>query len=267
MSIIEIKVPSLGESVTEATVGKWLKKQGETAQADAVLVELETDKVTLEVYAPEDGTLTEAVATTGSTIKVGDVLAKFTPGKIEKTASTAKETIIEKTAAQAPAAVTTPEKSSAAQPPAAHSNEPHGQSNVAEFISSAAHKKTSTITGHTRDELRVPMSRLRQRIAERLKGAQNTAAILTTFNEIDMSAILQLRALYKDSFEKKLLSIMIEEQSGAVEACWAHNSEVRGSKPRSAITFCVNLNFKELFYYSYYYLYYVCAKNGSARSP
>ncbi len=233
MSIIEIKVPSLGESVTEATVGKWLKKQGETAQADAVLVELETDKVTLEVYAPEDGTLTEAVATTGSTIKVGDVLAKFTPGKIEKTASTAKETIIEKTAAQAPAAVTTPEKSSAAQPPAAHSNEPHGQSNVAEFISSAAHKKTSTITGHTRDELRVPMSRLRQRIAERLKGAQNTAAILTTFNEIDMSAILQLRALYKDSFEKKH-GVKLGFMSFFVKAC------VQALKEQPIINSCID---------------------------
>lgn len=211
MSIIEIKVPSLGESVTEATVGKWLKKPGETATADAVLVELETDKVTLEVYAPEDGTLTEAFAATGSTINVGELLAKFTPGKVDKTA------------AEAAAKDVTPEKPAAPKPAALQlntpiSNAPHGQSNVAEFIKSASVTKTAAKSGQSREELRAPMSRLRQRIAERLKGAQNTAAMLTTFNEIDMSAILQLRGLYKESFEKKH-GVKLGFMSFFVKAC------------------------------------------------
>jgi len=177
MSTIDITVPALGESVNEATVGKWLVKQGESVAADTALVELETDKVTLEVYAPADGKLAEVLAKSGSTVKIGANLAKFTAGKIEKITPVApaqKE-----------------EKKPATQ---------HGQSNVEEFIRSA--QKTKTISSSTREELRIPMSRLRQRIAERLKDAQNTAAMLTTFNEVDMSAVMQLRTLYKDKFEK-----------------------------------------------------------------
>jgi 2-oxoglutarate dehydrogenase E2 component (dihydrolipoamide succinyltransferase) len=177
MSTIDIKVPALGESVNEATIGKWLVKPGESVAADTALVELETDKVTLEVYAPADGKLDEILAKSGTIVKIGAILAKFTAGKIEKITPVApaqKE-----------------EKKPATQ---------HGQSNVEEFIRSA--QKTKTTSSSAREELRIPMSRLRQRIAERLKDAQNTAAMLTTFNEVDMSAVMQLRTLYKDKFEK-----------------------------------------------------------------
>ena len=181
MSTIDIKVPALGESVNEATIGKWLVKSGESVAADTALVELETDKITLEVYAPTDGKLAEVLEKSGSTVKIGAILAKFTAGKIEKIT---------------PTAPAQEKKQASPEKPATQ----HGQSNVEEFIMSA--QKTKTISSSAREELRIPMSRLRQRIAERLKDAQNTAAILTTFNEVDMSAVMQLRTLYKDKFEK-----------------------------------------------------------------
>lgn len=177
MSTIDITVPALGESVNEATIGKWLVKPGESVAADTALVELETDKVTLEVYAPTDGKLAEVLEKSGSTVKIGAILAKFTAGKIEKVTPTAP-----------------------AQKQEKKPTTQHGQSNVEEFIRSA--QKTKIISSSTREELRIPMSRLRQRIAERLKDAQNTAAMLTTFNEVDMSAVMQLRTLCKDKFEK-----------------------------------------------------------------
>lgn len=187
MNQIDIRVPALGESVTQATVGKWFKKPGEDVAVDTPLVELETDKVTLEVYAPADGTLSEILASSGVDVKIGAVLAKFQPGKIEKTT---KENLTKKT----PEIKAVPEKETIEE-------SRHGQSNVMQFIESAQKKNIPNM--HLREELRVPMSKLRQRIAERLKNVQNTAAMLTTFNEVDMSAINQLRTLYKESFEKK----------------------------------------------------------------
>jgi 2-oxoglutarate dehydrogenase E2 component (dihydrolipoamide succinyltransferase) len=210
MSTIEIKVPALGESVNEATVGKWFKKVGESAAADAVLVELETDKVTLEVYAPEDGILSDVLVASGSNVKVGAVLAKFTPEKVE----TSVRTIPAKAEGSKAVSATTvqPAVQVVAQVPAQH-----GQSNVAEFIESA-NKTKAPSKPSKREELRAPMSRLRQRIAERLKSAQNTAAMLTTFNEIDMSAIMQLRSLYKETFEKKH-GVKLGFMSFFVKAC------------------------------------------------
>ncbi len=196
MSTIEIKVPELGESVAEATVGKWLKKAGESVTADTALVELETDKVTLEVYAPADGILSDVLVASGSIVKVGATLAKFTPGKVEKPATPAPANAVP-AKVEEPKSVPVMTVQTVAQIPTQH-----GQSNVAEFIESA-HKTKATSHLTKREELRAPMSRLRQRIAERLKSAQNTAAMLTTFNEIDMSAIIQLRGLYKETFEKK----------------------------------------------------------------
>src|ERR687898_132270 len=134
----EIKVPALGESVSEATVAKWMKKVGEAVAKDEPLCELETDKVTLEVNAPAAGTLSEIRADEGANVEIGQVLGVISEG--------------------AAAAVSAPAK------PAAGAR-----------------------------EQRVRMTRLRKRIAERLKQAQNTAAMLTTFNEVDMSAILKLR--------------------------------------------------------------------------
>ncbi len=216
MSVIDIKVPMLGESVTEATIGKWLKKAGESVAIDTPLVELETDKVTLEVYAPADGIISEVLVKSGTNVKVGSVLAKFTPGKIEK--------ILDKV----------PMKTEKVNAPIAQAIETqHGQSNVTQFIESAQKSKNISYTNTQREELRAPMSKLRQRIAERLKNAQNTAAMLTTFNEIDMSAITQLRSLYKENFEKKH-GIKLGFMSFFVKAC------VQALKEQPILNSCID---------------------------
>jgi 2-oxoglutarate dehydrogenase E2 component (dihydrolipoamide succinyltransferase) len=127
MNIIEIKVPALGESVNEATVGKWHKQPGEDVTADTILVELETDKVTLEVYAPSDGKINEVLVKTGSTVKVGSVLASFAPDKVEiKKVEKAEE------AKQETKSV--PAVTPASPTPSA---KPHGAADVNEFINSA----------------------------------------------------------------------------------------------------------------------------------
>src|SRR6266576_621277 len=155
----EIRVPTLGESVTEATIGKWFKKPGDAVAVDEPLVELETDKVTIEVPAPSAGTLGEISAKDGETVAVGALLGQINDGAAG--------------AAAKPAAA--PAKAAAPPPPADDA---------------------------AREE-RVKMTRLRQTIARRLKEVQNTAAMLTTFNEVDMSHIMAMRAQYKDVFEKK----------------------------------------------------------------
>jgi len=172
MQTVEIKVPDLGESISQATLGKWHKQPGETTLADSLLVELETDKVTLEVYAPSNGTIVEILAQSGSTVEVGQVLAKFTPSE------------------ESPAKIS----------PAPINPEPPVTPNQPDLAAKKTKAQTASIG--QREELRAPMSRLRQRIGERLKEAQNTAAILTTFNEVDMSAITQTRNLYQEKFTK-----------------------------------------------------------------
>lgn len=219
MSYTDIQVPSLGESVTEATVGKWLRKKGESVASDTPLVELETDKVTLEIYAPSDGVLSEILVQPGTNVKIGTVLAKFTPGKIQKTKEEAPPKKAEQTRVISEKVDKEPQ---------------HGQSNVAQFIESAKlSKKTSSTDSSPREELRAPMSKLRQRIAERLKDAQNTAAMLTTFNEVDMSAIAQLRTLYKENFEKKH-SIKLGFMSFFVKAC------VQALKEQPILNSCID---------------------------
>ncbi len=206
---IAIKVPALGESVTEATVGRWHKQPGEAVSADTILVELETDKVTLEVYAPANGTISGILAKSGSNIKVGAILANFTPGEVAVQAVAKPiEAQVGKEAAQAVSALVATQSHGVS-----HSEVSHGTSNVHAFIASSQNATTTR-----REELRAPMSRLRLRIAERLKSAQNTAAMLTTFNEVDMSAVSQLRSLYKDSFEKKH-GVKLGFMSFFVKAC------------------------------------------------
>ena len=224
MDIIEIKVPALGESVTEATIGKWHKQVGESAAADTVLVELETDKVTLEVYAPADGTISEILQKSGSNVKIGTILANFTPGKIVEKA------VLENATEKKEEAKTITPPTTSLTP----ITKTHGASDVNEFISSA-NKITNNSLTKNREELRAPMSRLRQRIAERLKNAQNTAAMLTTFNEVDMGVISQLRSLYKDSFEKKhgvklgFMSFFVKACSQALQEQPIINSCIEGS--------------------------------------
>jgi 2-oxoglutarate dehydrogenase E2 component (dihydrolipoamide succinyltransferase) len=231
----EIRVPTLGESVTEATIGRWFKKAGDAVAVDEPLVELETDKVTIEVPAPSAGTLGEIVAKDGETVAVGALLGQIKDGA----AGAAKPAAAPAKAASPPAAAA-PAAAAAKAPPADAPLAPSVRKISAESgidaatvpgsgkdgrvtkgdmlaaIEKAASAPTpvnqpaaavqvrapSPADDATREE-RVKMTRLRQTIARRLKDVQNTAAMLTTFNEVDMSHIMAMRAQYKDVFEKK----------------------------------------------------------------
>ncbi len=215
---VEIRVPALGESVSEATVSKWFKAVGDAVAADEPLVELETDKVTVEVPAASAGTLSEIVATEGTNVEVGALLGAITEGAGPAVAKPKTAAAPKADAGAAPA-----KQPAAKAPAAAQTQAPSVRRLVAEndldaskvsgsgkggrltkgdVLSHLENAGSNSAARGPREE-RVRMSRLRQRIAQRLKEAQNTAAILTTFNEVDMSALLKVRADYRDSFEKK----------------------------------------------------------------
>ena len=221
---IEIKVPVLGESVVEATVAKWMKNVGEKVNADEPIVELETDKVSLEVPSPKAGVLTDIVAQEGDTVEVDAILALLQEGAVA--AAESKQPIEnkneEKIQPQAvnlsPAVRRLVEENNldASSIPASGKDGRLTKGDVLSFLekevsnvpSSSSAGSISIISEtleNKKDNLReerVPMSRLRRVIAQRLKEAQNTAAMLTTFNEVDMTAVMELRSQYKDSFEK-----------------------------------------------------------------
>ncbi|MBX3553909.1 MAG: 2-oxoglutarate dehydrogenase complex dihydrolipoyllysine-residue succinyltransferase [Pseudolabrys sp.] len=222
----EIRVPALGESVTEATVGRWFKQPGEAVKADEPLVELETDKVTLEVPAPAAGVLSEAAVKAGDTVAVGALLGQIKEGAAGAAAAKPAAAPAAKPADSKPAET----KSDAApapsvrkiaaekgvDPASVQGTGKDGRVTKGDMLSAvegAAAKATqvaapvqmrapSPADDAAREE-RVPMTRLRQTIARRLKDAQNTAAMLTTYNEVDMSAVMAMRSQYKDLFEKK----------------------------------------------------------------
>lgn len=220
--IIEIKVPTLPESVTDATVAKCYKKAGDTVTRDENLVDLETDKVMLEVPAPQSGILQEVKVNAGDVVTAGHVLAIIAEGDVaapEATATAAASTEDQsaesanaenKPAVAAPAS--TDSQSAIAAGPAARRTA--AEQNV-DINSVSGSGRGGRVTkddvinfmgqsgGGSRTEKRVPMSRLRAKIAERLVEVQQTAAILTTFNEINMKPVMDLRARYKDQFEKK----------------------------------------------------------------
>jgi len=232
----EVKIPTLGESITEATIGSWLKKVGDAVKADEPIAELETDKVAVELMAPAAGVLTDLLAKAGDTVEVGAVVAMISEGA----AAPAKDTAAKPEAA--PAAAPAPAPAAVAEAPAAPSDALQPMSPAVRRIIEDYNLDPASITGtgkdgrltkedvlaaiekgtaralarsgatapaapvaaaHTRQEERVKMTRLRQTIAKRLKEAQNTAAMLTTFNDIDMSAVIEARNKYKDLFEKK----------------------------------------------------------------
>ena len=244
----EIKVPALGESVTEATVARWLKKPGEAVAMDDPLVELETDKVTLEVNASAPGVLAEIRVPEGSNVAVGSVLGIIGDGA-------AKPMPAKPAAAPSPAALA-PSEALARSGPAARKLV--AESGMAPSQIEATGKggrvtKADVLTALERGtpaapapavppppretgarEERVRMTRLRKRIAERLKQAQNTAAMLTTFNEADMSAVMALRDKYRDSFEKKhgvrlgFMSFFVKASIVALKEIPAVNGEIDG---------------------------------------
>ena len=227
---VEIKVPAMGESVTEATISKWFKKEGDAVKRDEPLLELETDKVTVEVPSPADGAIESITVQAGSTVAVGALLGAIAEGKggaAPAPKAAAPKAEAPKPAAPAPAPVA-PKTDAPAMPSAKRIAEESGiaASSVAgtgkdgrvtkgdmlgaleSRQSSARAPATAAVapagprSNEAREE-RVPMTRLRKTIALRLKESQNTAAQLTTFNEVDMTAVMGLRATYKDSFEKK----------------------------------------------------------------
>ncbi|MBR1217020.1 2-oxoglutarate dehydrogenase complex dihydrolipoyllysine-residue succinyltransferase [Bradyrhizobium sp. U87765 SZCCT0131] len=233
----EIRVPTLGESVTEATIGRWFKKPGDAVAVDEPLVELETDKVTIEVPAPAAGTLGEIVAKDGETVAVGALLGQITDGAAgAKPAAAAPAKAAPAPAAAAPAPAPAAPKAPPADAPLAPSvrklsaesgvdastvpgSGKDGRVTKGDMLAAieraasaptpvsqpaaAVQVRASSPADDAAREERVKMTRLRQTIARRLKDVQNTAAMLTTFNEVDMSELMKLRSQYKDLFEKK----------------------------------------------------------------
>jgi 2-oxoglutarate dehydrogenase E2 component (dihydrolipoamide succinyltransferase) len=224
---VEIKVPAMGESVTEATISKWFKKEGDAVKRDEPLLELETDKVTVEVPSPADGSIESISALAGATVSVGALLGAISEGKAgaAPTKPAAPKAEAPKPAVPVPAAApAAPVAGAPAMPSAKRIAEESGVAvaSVAgtgkdgrvtkgDMLGALASRSstpapTSAPSGPRHNEVReekVAMTRLRKTIALRLKESQNTAAQLTTFNEVDMTAVMALRATYKDAFEKK----------------------------------------------------------------
>ncbi|WJW79506.1 2-oxoglutarate dehydrogenase complex dihydrolipoyllysine-residue succinyltransferase [Bartonella sp. TP] len=208
----EITVPTLGESVTEATIGKWFKQIGDNVAVDEPIVELETDKVTIEVPSPVAGKLTEHVAKEGDTVALGAILAYVEEGSAGNTAAPVPAAVI--STPSAPAASAAMPASPAATKIMAENNLAAAQvegsgkrgqilkGDVLDAMANKPQQAINSIANGPREE-RVRMTKLRQTIAKRLKEAQNIAAMLTTFNEVDMHAVMELRKRYKDVFEKK----------------------------------------------------------------
>jgi len=229
----EVKVPTLGESVSEATIGQWLKQPGEAVALDEPIASLETDKVAIEVNSPVAGILSAQLVPAGETVTVGAVIATIEEGATAA-AKPAAPAAAPKAAAPAPVAAAAPV---APSEPAAESSDPavlspavrravleygidpatikgtgkDGRITKEDVIAAAAAKPASApvaaapaaAPANARREERVKMTRLRQTIAKRLKSAQETAALLTTFNDVDMTAVVDARNRFKDSFEKK----------------------------------------------------------------
>jgi 2-oxoglutarate dehydrogenase E2 component (dihydrolipoamide succinyltransferase) len=216
---MDVVIPTLGESVTEASIGQWLKKPGDAVKADEPIVSLETDKVAVEVNAPADGMLTEQLFKEGDTVQVGAVIARLAAGATAAAAPAAAPTAAPVPAAApapaaAPSAPTAPAAPSAPETP---TTGPTARRKAAEGTPVAAPAAPAPAAS-TRREERVRMTRLRQTIAKRLKEAQNSAAMLTTFNDVDMTAVMEARNRYKDSFEKKH-GVRLGFMSFFVKAC------------------------------------------------
>ena len=215
----DIRVPALGESVTEATIGKWFKNEGELVKADEPLVELETDKVTVEVPAPASGKLEKISAQAGATVAIGALLGSILEGAAGAAPSASEPkpaAVVPVAAAPAPANLSPAVRKVVVEnnlnPADISSTGKDGRILKGDVIATLEAKRAAVAPvvvsapvppAPQGGEERVKMTRLRATIARRLKDAQNTAAMLTTFNEVDMSAVIGLRNQYKDVFEKK----------------------------------------------------------------
>jgi 2-oxoglutarate dehydrogenase E2 component (dihydrolipoamide succinyltransferase) len=258
----EIKVPSLGESITEATISKWLKRPGDPVAADEPVAELETDKVTLEIPAPAAGTLSEILAEEGANVPVGAILGRIADGLATAPHSPASRApLSSRVAPTLPSAAgggglgrgrgeeggdgkTALERSGPAvrklieesglDAATIAATGPGGRISKADVLVARPPTPAPQPPSAGEREVRVRMTRLRRRIAERLKAAQNTAAMLTTFNEIDMSEAVVLRERHRDAFEKKhgvrlgFMSIFVKAAIVALKELPAVNAEIDG---------------------------------------
>ena len=209
---MDVIVPVLGESVVEATVSKWIKQQGDYVEVDDPIVELETDKVTLEVPASISGILENTLVSEGDTVEVGALLGTIIAGeKQDKKEEVSEEVEVKDVEKEKPI------------------------TNKLEVKSNNQVTENSRNEDNVNLEERIPMSRLRQAIARRLKEAQNTAAMLTTYNEVDMSALMEMRKNYQESFEKKngvrlgYMSFFVKASIDALSEFPAVNAEIDGN--------------------------------------
>lgn len=261
----QILVPVLGESVSEATVARWLKKEGDSVRVDEPIVELETDKVTLEVNAPAAGVISQIAVGEGGSVKVGALLGQIgaseaandaaPKGAVESAPASEKQPA--EKASESPAVMPAARKAAAdsgvdsASVPGTGRGGRVTKEDVIKAIENqgAVEKKPAYDVVGTHPviplsvpapaggrEERVKMTRLRQKIAQRLKEAQNTAAMLTTFNEVDMTAIMDLRESYKQGFEKKhgvklgFMSFFVKAAVAALKEFPAVNAEIQGDE-------------------------------------
>ena len=243
----DIKVPALGESVTEATIARWFKKEGEAVKADEPLVELETDKVTVEVPSPASGVLTSIGVASGATVNVGAILGQIAEGAAGKVAAAVKKPEAAPIAAAASvAAAVSPAVRKIAEEKKIDlggmtGTGKDGRVTKGDLIAMpsavsappAPLRAPSPAPDAAREE-RVKMTRLRATIARRLKDAQNTAAMLTTFNEVDMGHVMALRNQFKDVFEKKhgvklgFMGFFVKACIQALKEIPAVNAEIDG---------------------------------------
>ena|SRR3990167_3542813 len=256
---IEVKVPVLPESVADATIAKWYKQPGDSIERDENLVDLETDKVMLEVPAPKAGTLKKIIKPEGQTVLANDVIAIIEEGESKETAAKEKPSQTEKTIAkpeQAQAAMTESDLNKDLSPAVRRLATEYDidvgklkgsgkegritKADVTHFISQGTVEHTvatppTTPTAGERVEKRVPMSRLRARIAQRLLEVTQNTAMLTTFNEVNMQPIMELRTKYKEKFEKEhgvklgLMSFFVKASIEALKRFPAVNASIDGN--------------------------------------
>jgi len=243
---VELRVPEIGESITEVQIGAWLKEEGDHIERDEALVEIESDKATLELPAPISGTLTKVLAKKGAIVKVGDLIAALTESASLGGAAKAPS----KTSAAPPRVMPAAARALAEAGLASTEVRPSGpggrllKEDVAAHVAQLGTKPPAGVSpldrvdtvapADARGEEAVPMSPMRVRIAERLKEAQNTAALLTTFNEVDMSSVVELREELKEPFQERygvklgFMSFFVKATVDALMHFPQVNAEIRG---------------------------------------
>lgn len=242
---VEITVPAVGESITEVFIGEWYISEGQFAKLDANVVGLETDKATFDVPAPIDGNITKVLKSAGETAEVGEVIGYMVPAEAPAAAAPAPAAPAEPTPTPAPAAAPAGghvmpaaermmEENKLA--PGSVSGSGPGGRVLKEDVSRHLQTGGATVVAGSRETRSVPMSPIRQTIAQRLVSAQQTAALLTTFNEIDMHSVKTLRAEYKDAFEKKygtklgFMSFFVRAVVDALQEFPAINAQMEDNK-------------------------------------